>query len=231
MNTQRIGGLSLITAAILFSAVFAYLAATFSYPEVLQRPADDVLPRLLAGGVTARAVWLLYAFLPFALIPAALGAQAAWPARRVLMQTAVVLASLASFCMFLGLVRWPTIHWSLAQSAASDPGQMRAIASVLFPAVNLYLGTVIGEFAGELGMGGFFLAISLCIAASPGRASRWLGRVGVAFSLAMLVGAFRNAFPAVQPVTDMTNYLLPLFMIALGIAIMRTHPNQRPDQE
>jgi Domain of unknown function (DUF4386) len=220
---QQIGGASLIAAAILFSAVFAWLATHFSYPAVLQQPAEAVLPRLIGGGSEARSVWFLYAFLPFALIPAALGAQAALPHRPLLMRAALVMATLAALCMFLGLVRWPTIHWSLAQSALSDPLQMRAVTHVMFPAVNLYLGTLIGEFAGELALGGFFLATSVALLDLPG-AARWVGRVGAVFSLAMLTGAFRNAFPAVQPVTDVTNYALPLFMIVLGVQIMRQRP-------
>ena len=42
------GGIALVAGAIGFLAVFAYLAARFNYPEVLDGSAEDVLPALLA---------------------------------------------------------------------------------------------------------------------------------------------------------------------------------------
>ncbi len=51
-----VGGLSLIVGAIAFVAVFSYLAAKFSYPEILDGAASDVLPRLRGGGARMRAV-------------------------------------------------------------------------------------------------------------------------------------------------------------------------------
>ncbi|MBK8002565.1 MAG: hypothetical protein IPK12_01190 [Gemmatimonadetes bacterium] len=65
------GGLALVLAAVLFIAVFSYLAATFHYPDVLDGPADQVLPNLLALGPTGRAVWALYGLIPLLLIPTA----------------------------------------------------------------------------------------------------------------------------------------------------------------
>ena len=56
-TAARAGGIALILAAILFMAVFSYLAATFDYPDVLDRPAAEVLPRLVALGSSGRAVW------------------------------------------------------------------------------------------------------------------------------------------------------------------------------
>jgi hypothetical protein len=65
----RVGGASLIGGAVAFMAVFAYLAAAFGYPQILDGTADAVLPRLLATGTIGRAVWALYAFLPLVLLP------------------------------------------------------------------------------------------------------------------------------------------------------------------
>ncbi|MFN7985465.1 MAG: hypothetical protein U0Q11_26795 [Vicinamibacterales bacterium] len=67
-----IGGISLIVATVLFAAVFIYLASAFDYPAVLERPASEVLPRLLSLGATGRLVWLLYGVIPLLLIPTAL---------------------------------------------------------------------------------------------------------------------------------------------------------------
>src|SRR5688500_9163950 len=64
VTAVRAGGLSLVLGAIAFVGVFSYLAANFSYPEVLDGAATEVLPRLLATGPSGRFVWALYGFLP-----------------------------------------------------------------------------------------------------------------------------------------------------------------------
>ena len=70
----RAGGLALIAGAMAFLGVFAFLAARFNYPAVLDGSAAEVLPRLLATGATGRAVWAAYGFLPIIWIPAGVAA-------------------------------------------------------------------------------------------------------------------------------------------------------------
>ncbi len=77
MSAARAGGLALAAAAVLFVAVFSYLAAAFGYPDVLDGRAADVLPRLLALGDPGRAAWAGYAVLPLLLAPAGVGARTA----------------------------------------------------------------------------------------------------------------------------------------------------------
>ena len=60
----RLGGVALVGGAVAFMAVFAFLAARFNYPDVLDGPAATVLPQLLATGAAGRAAWALYALLP-----------------------------------------------------------------------------------------------------------------------------------------------------------------------
>ena len=59
----RFGGVCLAGGALAFVAVFAYLAARFNYPEVLDGRVDTVLPNLLAMGAQGRLVWAIYALL------------------------------------------------------------------------------------------------------------------------------------------------------------------------
>ena len=110
------GGLSLVVGALAFVSVFSYLAANFDYPGILDGSASEVLPRLRAGGSTMRAIWALYAFLPLLLVPGAVGAYFACPSSRGRMTLALVAASLGSLAMCLGLMRWPSIHWALADA-------------------------------------------------------------------------------------------------------------------
>ena len=226
----RVGGASLIGGAVAFMAVFAYLAVAFGYPQILDGTADAVLPRLLATGTIGRAVWALYAFLPLVWVPAGVAAfHALRPSREGSLRVAMLFALLAALAMTLGLLRWPSVHWRLAEAyAAADPGQRAAIAAV-FSGLNSYLGNYVGEFLGELAMSLFFLLSALAMLAMPSDFPPWMGRLGVTTAAAGLVGMFRNITDAVAPVAALNNYLLPLWMIVFGIGLWR-YGSRRPSR-
>jgi len=213
------GGLSFIVGALAFVAVFSYLAANFDYPKILDGSAAEVLPRLQAGGATMRAVWAVYAFLPLLLVPGAVGAYFACPASRGRMTVALVFGSLGSLAMGLGLMRWPSVHWALAEAYGPAGGEAKSSLAAIFSGLNLYLGNYIGEFLGEVCLATLFLLTGLSLR-REGQFPRWLGACGAVFSLLFLVGALRNAFPAVQPVADVNNALLPLWMLLLGASLV-----------
>ena len=213
------GGLSFVVGALAFVAVFSYLAATFDYPAILEGSAGEVLPRLRGGGSLMRATWALYAFLPLLLIPGAVGAYLACPASRGRMMLALVAACLGALAMCLGLMRWPSIHWALADAYAQSNADAQGSLAAVFRGLNLYLGNYIGEFLGELCLGVFFLLSGLSLVAET-RFPKWLGWSGAAFAVLFLAGALRNVTPVVQPVADVNNVLLPLWMIVLGASLV-----------
>lgn len=213
------GGVSLVFGALAFVAVFSYLAANFDYPGVLDGSAADVLPRLRAGGSTMRAVWAVYAFLPLLLLPGAVATFAACPSSRRRMILALILASLGAFAMCLGLMRWPSIHWALAEAYAASGADAKESLSAVFLGLNLYLGNYIGEFLGEACLACFFLLSGLSLIEEP-RFPKWLGWSSAGFAALFLIGAFRNVTQAVQPIADINNTLLPLWMIVLGASLI-----------
>lgn len=76
------------------------------------------------------------------------------------------------------------------------------------------------QFLGELFFSLFFLLTSMAWLRSP-RTSKWIGWVGVVTAVAGLLGMFRNVTGVVAPIAAVNNYLLPAFMIILGIALVR----------
>lgn len=231
LTTVRVGGLALVVGAIAFMAVFAFLAARFDYPAVLDGPAATVLPQLLATGLSGRAAWALYAFLPLIWLPAGVGAYYALrrshPGPMLLaLQWAVV----AAISMMLGLMRWPSVHWHLAQvQAVATPEQEQVIAAI-FDGLNTYLGNYIGEFLGELSFSMFFLLSSWAMLRAR-VVPAWIAVAGLVTAVAGLIGMLRNVTSAVAPVAEINNYLLPLWMIVFGVVLLRyrlpeehTHP-------
>lgn len=225
----RLGAFALIFGALAFVAVFAYLAARFGYPAVLDGRADSVLPNLLAMGPQGRIVWAIYALLPLIWIPAGVAAyEALAPVRRGAMRLALMFAVVAAIAMMLGLMRWPSIHWHLAMTFEHADSSQQAVIAAVFDGLNTFLGNYIGEFLGELSFSLFFLLTSITWLRSP-RAARWIGWLGVVTAVFGLVGMFRNvtagSAPAVAAIVAaiaaVNNYVLPAFMIILGIALIR----------
>jgi len=216
----RFGGYCLAGGAVAFIAVFSYLASRFNYPDVLNGWAETVLPSLLATGSQGRAVWTIYAFLPLIWIPGGVAAfEALAPVRRGAMRLALMFAVVAAIAMMLGLMRWPTIHWHLALSYQYAPDPEKAVMASIFDGLNTYLGNYIGEFLGELSFSLFFLLTSITWLRSPG--ARWIGWVGILTAVCGFIGMFRNVTIWVDPIAEVNNYLLPAFMIILGIALIR----------
>lgn len=220
------GGLSFVGAALAFVSVFIYLAANFDYPAILDGHASEVLPRLLAGGTRMRATWALYAFLPLLLVPGAVGTYLACPASRGRMTLALFAASIGAMAMCLGLIRWPSIHWVLAQAYSQSDQEVRSSLAAVFTGLNLYLGNYIGEFLGELCLATFFFLSGSSLLLEE-RFARWLGWCGIAFAFLFLVGACRNFSPLVQPVADINNALLPLWMVMLGASLIWSSRNAK----
>jgi hypothetical protein len=218
-TAARAGGWSLIAAAVGFMAIFAYLAGRFNYPDVLDGTASDVLPQLLALGSAGRAVWVVYAFLPLLLIPAGVGAYAALRGSAPnAMRAALAFSIISGVSMLLGLARWPSVHWELARAYEMASPDARVAIDAVFRGLNVYLGNFIGEFLGELSMNAFFVLSGVAFL----RAGRkWVGYAGLAAGAIGMIAAFRNVTPAVGPIADVNNYVLPFWLIAMGVVLLR----------
>ena len=218
----RFGGAALIVGAVAFIGVFSFLAARFDYPAILDGSADQVLPKLLATGSGGRAVWAIYGFLPIIWIPAGVAAfHALRPVREGSMRAGMLFAVIASLSMMLGLLRWPSIHWTLAESYARTGESERSLIAAVFAGLNSYLGNYVGEFLGELSVSLFFLLSALAMLARGAGFPRWMGYLGVVTAAAGLVGMFRNVSDVVAPIAAVNDYLLPLWMIVFGVGLLR----------
>jgi hypothetical protein len=208
--------------------LFSYLAARFDYPAILNGSADQVLPRLLATGASGRGAWAFYAFLPLIWVPAGVGAYRAL--RRSHpggMLVALQFAVLAAISMMLGLMRWPSIHWRLAQLHATATTEQRPVISALFDGLNTFLGNYVGEFLGELSFNMFFLLAGWALLRSRA-APAWVGFAGLGVAVAGFIGMLRNVTPAVAPIAAANNYLLPLWMIVFGVVLVRLRLPEDP---
>ena len=70
MTVEVVAGAFLIVAPIWFNATFLLLAKRFEYPDVLRRPAHEILERFHAGGSSLIVLWWVFMLSGLLLIPA-----------------------------------------------------------------------------------------------------------------------------------------------------------------
>jgi hypothetical protein len=217
---ERIGGAALVVGSLGFLAAFGYLGSTFDYPDVLDRRADEVLPALAAGGTSLRVAWLLYGAIPLTLLVAGIASMSVLErgAGRGLARFGGAFAALASVAMMIGLLRWPSIQWTLAERWVGASEEQREVYAAVFDSANVYLGNIFGEFLGETMLAAWFVTLGVALRRTGRRRVGW---AALAMGAVTAVSAVRLITTAVDPVSAINNVLLPLWLVALGVVLWR----------
>jgi len=219
VSAATIAGLLLIAVPLAFNVVFARLAATFEYPDILRRPTAEVLARFRAGGTPLVLTWWAFALTAVLLAPLVVLFAAAVPdADPTLLSVATTVGVLAAAVQFLGLIRWPFLVPYLAQAGDSEA------VDIVFQAFNRYLGVAVGEHLGYLLTGAWTTLAGVALtqtAAAPG----WLGVVGIVIGPALMlcslefVGRTEGCTVAGR-LTPPTYVAWSLWLIATGVALL-----------
>lgn len=213
-------GLLLIIAPLIFTAGFTGLQMTFDYPDILRRPAGEVLTRFASAGIDLHIYWYAMTCAALALIPAAvLAALHFWKRDAVLAGLASAFGILAGLVQALGLIRWVMLVPALASSytAGGATDADRAMAAAIFDAANRYLGVGVGEHLGYL----FTALWTLLISALIFQDRRILAVGGVAISLGVLAGMLEPfGLPMAADINAFAFALWALWALALGVALL-----------
>lgn len=189
MSVEVAAGILLIVAPLWFNANFALLGKRFDYPDILRRPATEVLDRFRAGGSSLILLWWMFMLSGLLLIPAvvllgqALGFTGIVP-------LAVTVGVLAGLVQMLGLLRWVYLVPSLARSNV-DPGLesgQREANIAVFRAMHQYLGVGVGEHLGYLFTGIWSVLTGIAIVGRD-LIPTWMGWVGIVVGVGLLVGS------------------------------------------
>ncbi len=189
MSVEVAAGILLIVAPLWFNANFALLGKRFDYPDILRRPATEVLDRFRAGGSSLILLWWMFMLSGLLLIPAvvllgqALGFTGIVP-------LAVTVGVLAGLVQMLGLLRWVYLVPSLARSNV-DPGLesgQREANIAVFRAMHQYLGVGVGEHLGYLFTGIWSVLTGVAIVGRE-LIPVWMGWVGIVVGVGLLVGS------------------------------------------
>lgn len=217
MGNDVTTGLVLILAPVWFNVTFALLARRFDYPEILRRPAPEILERFRAGGSRLILLWWVFMISGLLLIVGAvlLG--------QVLGSGSVVLVAttfgvLAGLVQMLGLLRWVYLVPGVAR-AQTDPTltpQDRAAYAVVFRSLHLYLGVGVGEHLGYLFTGLWSALIGVGILQTDPLPA-WLGVLGIVFGIGMMVASAEFLGPNEERGWRLAGTAVPVLFVAWSI--------------
>jgi Domain of unknown function (DUF4386) len=227
MNVEVIAGALLIVAPLWFNTTFALLGKRFEYPDILRRPAEEILDRFRAGGSSLILLWWTFMLSGLLLIAAAVLLGQALGLTGVV-PLAVTIGALAGLVQMLGLLRWVYLVPSLARTHADpvlDSGQREATVAV-FRAMHQYLGVGVGEHLGYLFTGIWSVLTGVAIA---GRdvVPTWMGWVGIVIGAGLIVGSAEFLGPNEEHGWSVAAATIPilyiawsLWLLALGITLI-----------
>ena len=215
--------------AIAFNIPFSLLAASFEYPDVLRRPAGEVLQMFHSGGAPLILTWHAFALAALFFVPLSLllGLRKERLAQSPGLGIAVaVTGSLAGLAQAIGLWRWVFVVPGLAATYV-DPASteaMRLGATQSFELIHQYGGVAIGEHIGQLLTAMFALLLAL---AQWREKSRIVATLGFAAAAAIAIGtnegvliALGQSGEAFAKLTVFGFMGLSAWLIATGIAML-----------
>ena len=181
-------GVAFIAFAVGFNVPYAMLASSFEYPDILRRPAGEILAAFAAGGDGLILTWGAFAlaallFAPVAVAIAAVTRQSGRPASAV-----AALGVAAGVTQAIGLCRWVYAVPGLAETwATTTEGATRAAIEMVFMTLHQFAGVGVGEAIGQTLTGLWLLGAALSQHHHP-RFSRALSITGIVGGVILLLG-------------------------------------------
>jgi len=230
LTSDLVVGLALVSLPVAFNLVFADLARTFDYPDILRREPGEILARFRAGGTALVVRWWAFVMVALAFIPVGAAAPEVIAPGTSAATVAVALAVAAGLVQAIGLVRWPFLVPELARrhaDASATPAE-RATVELVFVAVHRLLGIAIGEHLGYLLTGLWSVALSVTIlSAGDGPVPSALAIPGILTGLALVVGSLEfvgpneaRGWPLAEKVVPIAYIAWSIWLVGLGIALV-----------
>jgi hypothetical protein len=229
VTTRILTGALLIALPVAYNVLYALLARSFDYPDILRQPTAEILARFEAGGSRLILTWWGFAMSAVLLAPTAVLMSATLPdANATVLALATAFGILAALVQFLGLIRWPFAVPYLARTAvdpAAGPATREAV-DVAFQTLNRYLGVAVGEHLGYLFTGAWTGLVGLAAIQSDVLHSAF-GFIGLILAPLLVVCSFEfvgtfepRGWKLAGTLVPMTYIGWSLWLMATGIALL-----------
>lgn len=220
MNVENAAGALLIVAPVWFNITFALLGKRFEYPDILRRPANEILERFRAGGSSLILLW--WAFMLSGLLMMAgvvlLGQSLGFWG---IVPLAVTIGVLAGLVQMLGLLRWVYLVPSLARTYADPTAEsaQREASVAVFRAMHQYLGVGVGEHLGYL-FTGIWSALTGVAIVGRDVLPTWMGWAGIVIGAGLIVGSAEFLGPNEEHGWNAAGAAIPILYIAWSIWLL-----------
>ena len=227
-HTRLATGILFILGAILVNIPYTLLIMNFDYPDVLRKPAGEILERFAAGGSSLVWTWLVFAWVGLPLLFAILLLPKVLNDESPLGLLAMFFGAVGAFAQMVGLLRWPFVVPILAR-LYTDPqatvATQDAVVAV-FQAIHQYGGVVLGEHIGQIFSILWMVLMSLSLLKNK-LFPRWFPLAGITASIVYALAQGELLATAIPgfPVWDAAGLVGSLiwlaWMLALGILLLR----------
>jgi hypothetical protein len=227
LKVEVAAGAFLIVAPLWFNVTFALLGKRFNYPDILRKPATEILDRFHAGGSSLILLWWMFMLSGLLLIPAVVLLGQALGFRGIV-PLAVTIGVLAGLVQMLGLLRWVYLVPSLARINADpvlEAGQREANVAI-FRAMHQFLGVGVGEHLGYLFTGIWSVLVGVAIIGGE-LLPMWMGWAGTVVGLGLIVGSAEFLGANEEHGWSLAGAAIPilyiawsLWLLAMGIALI-----------
>jgi hypothetical protein len=221
MTTEVITAVLLIVVPIAFNLAFFELGRAFDYPSILRKEPDEILRRFAAGGSGLIIRWEALLISALLMLPLAAMLAVVLGASPALTVLSIVVGAAAGLVQGLGLVRWPFAVPELARRYLAAPhgpdgDAARRSVEVVFATLHRLLGVGIGEHLGYLFTGLWTLLVAGSILSTTVLPA-WLGIVGLAIGIALLIGTLEFVGPNEQDGWRLAGTVVPIAYIAWSL--------------
>jgi hypothetical protein len=142
-------GSLLIVVPAAFTTFFTLLQMRFDYPDILRKPAAEVLARFSASEASLLPLWYGMFASAVLFMSLSLGVASLCPPGRVAKLTLATSGVLAGLVQAIGLSRWIfAVPLLASRFASADSPEERAVITTVFDTLNGLLGVGIGEHMG-----------------------------------------------------------------------------------
>jgi hypothetical protein len=228
-NLRKWTGWFFIVGAILVNIPYTLLIMNFDYPDILRKPAADILTRFHAGGAGLIYTWLAFAWVGLPILLGIILLNKAMENDSPFMQLARTAGVIGAITQMVGLLRWvfvvPVIANTYVDASASDAARQAAL--VAFQVVHQYGGVVIGEHLGQA-FTIFWMALVSVAMFKSNLFKAWLGWFGLVASAVYALAQtelLETVIPGILVVSiaGLAGSLLWLvWMMIMGIFLIRT---------
>lgn len=227
--SNRIRGLIVIGESLLIFAPQVILGSAIDWPASLDDPAAIALPRMLDNEGAVRFGYLVYLFYSVMFLPVAVMITR-WVHRtdriHPVVQIAVGLAAASAALRSIGIIRWLSTMFPLAEQWETADEPTRQIIALQFEALNDFGGSI-GETLGVTLFAAAWLAVTT-LGRSGTRHPRWIMASGGVAALLLASPLIELTGVEIEPLNLLGGIAITTWLFVAGVAMFRSADDNAP---